>query len=167
MAELTDEEKKKIYEEEKTRLEAQEKLKKEAAAKKNKNAGIGCLALVVLIAILAISGVFKSGKSDKAQAPAAKKEIISQEAWAKIETAVNTSISQGLIQKIDIEAGKAWIKEGVWDLSNAEVKENMTTILATYCAVKKNQEYRSIEVIGWQSGKKLASYSSWSGFKVY
>lgn len=167
MAELTDEEKKKIYEEEKTRLEAQEKLKKEATAKKNKNAGIGCLALIILIAILAISGVFKSDKNTKVPAPAAKKELISKEAWAKIETAVNESLKQGLIQKIDVEAGKVWIEEMTWNLSNAEVKENMTTILATYCAVKKNQEYRSVEIIGWRSAKKLASYSSWNGFKVY
>ena len=167
MAELTDEEKKKIYEEEKTRLEAQEKLKKEATKKKNKNAGIGCLALIVLIIILAISGVFKSDKSAKAPTPAAKKELISREAWTKVEAAVNESLKQGLIQKIDVQADKVWIEETIWNLSNAEVKENMTTILATYCAVKKNQEYRSVEIIGWRSAKKLASYSSWSGFKVY
>lgn len=167
MTELTNEEKKKIYEEEKTRIEVQEKLKKEAAKKKNKNAGIGCLSLIIIVAILAISGVFKSNKNSQTPAPAAKKEIISPQAWAKVEGAVNESLKQGLIKKIDIEAGKAWIEETLWALSNAEVKENMTTVLATYCAVKKNREYRSVEIIGWQSAKKLASYSSWSGFKVY
>lgn len=164
MAELTDEEKRKIYEEEKARLEAQEKIKKEAAAKTNKNAGIGCLALVAIIVIASLSGVFDSGSPS---APAAKKELIPPAAWAKIEAAVNTSLQQGLIKKLDVQAGKAWIDDGVWNMSNAEVKENLTTSLATYCAVKKNEEYRSVDIIGWQSGKKIGSYSSWSGFKVY
>lgn len=163
MAEISEEEKRKIYGEEKARVEAQEKLKKEAAAKKNKNAAIGCLGLIIVIAIVIISGILR----DKGAKPAAKKELMPAAAWAKVESAVNTALKEGLVQKLDVQAGKAWIKEMVWELSNAEVKENTATILATYCAVKKNMEYRSIEIIGWQSGRKLASYNSWSGFKVY
>jgi len=63
MAELTDEERKKIYAEEKARTEAKEKLKKEAVAKKNKHAGIGCLAIIIIAGLIWISGLFKGKKA--------------------------------------------------------------------------------------------------------
>jgi hypothetical protein len=61
MAELTPEEKEKIYAEEKARLEAQEKVKKEADAKKSKTGCIGIIALLVFIAVVMwICGFFES-----------------------------------------------------------------------------------------------------------
>jgi hypothetical protein len=98
---------------------------------------------------------------------AEKKELVSPEIWAGIETAVKVSLEEHLIEKMDIQQQKIWIKEAVWELVNAEVKERTAKTFATYFSVKKNQEYRSATIIGWQSGKKLASYTSWSGFKVY
>jgi len=63
MTELTDEEKKKIYNEEKARLEVKEKVEKESKAKDTKTGCIGIIGLLVVIAIvMAICGVFDTGK---------------------------------------------------------------------------------------------------------
>jgi hypothetical protein len=101
------------------------------------------------------------------ESPKEKKELISKEAWADVERAVNLSLKEGLIKRLDIQTDRAWINDISWSLCNAEVKENIARTLATYCAIKKNQEYRSIEIMDWQSGKKMASFSSLGGFKVY
>jgi hypothetical protein len=69
MAELTPEEKRRIYEEEKTRLEARESLKKVADQKKSKNAGIGCLVIIVIIGVIWIISNLSSDKSGSSSAP--------------------------------------------------------------------------------------------------
>jgi hypothetical protein len=62
--ELTPEEKRKIYAEEKARLEAQEQLKAEKKKKDSKNAGIGCLVIIIIgIVIYAISSLSPSKSS--------------------------------------------------------------------------------------------------------
>ena len=61
MAELTPEEKEKIYAEEKARLEAQEKVKKEADTKKSQTGCIGLIVLLIFIAVVMwICGFFES-----------------------------------------------------------------------------------------------------------
>jgi hypothetical protein len=67
MAELTPEEKKRIYEEEKFRLETQKKLARE---KKSKQQGIGCLVVIGLIAVIWLSDQVSSCGSSKPSAPA-------------------------------------------------------------------------------------------------
>ena len=86
---------------------------------------------------------------------------------AVIEAAINRAVSEGLIKKLDAQAGKAWIAELTWASIDSEVKENITKVLAAYCAIQKNTEYQSVDIKGWQSGKKLGSYTSFGGFKVY
>jgi hypothetical protein len=66
MAELTPEEKKKIYEEEKERLSAQEKVKAEKKKKETQSGCIGAIILIVLIVIgLQICGFFDSGNEEE------------------------------------------------------------------------------------------------------
>jgi len=99
--------------------------------------------------------------------PREKKELISKEARAGIEKTVNNALNEGVVKKLDIQLERAWIDDSIWALCNAEIKENIAKALSMYCAIKKNQEYGTIEILGWQSGKKLASYSPLRGFKVY
>ena len=69
MAELTPEEKKRIYEEEKYRLEAQEKLKKEAQTKKSSRTGIGCLVIIIVIVLAVLISSINSGKRSPSPPP--------------------------------------------------------------------------------------------------
>jgi len=69
MAELSPEEKQKIYLEEKERLQAQEKLKKEVQSKTNKQAGIGCLVVIAIIVIYSIISSTKSGSKSSTPSP--------------------------------------------------------------------------------------------------
>ena len=96
-----------------------------------------------------------------------KQPSISISYRADIEAAINRAISEGLIKKIDARAGRVWIQELAWISIDSEVKEKMTRVIAAYCAIQKNTEYQSIDIMGWISGKKLASYTSFGGFKVY
>ena len=69
MSELTPEEKKKIFEEEKERLEAQEKIKKQVGKKKTKEATIGCLAIIIIVASIVIITSLKQPSEQESKAP--------------------------------------------------------------------------------------------------
>ena len=104
---------------------------------------------------------------DSASHPVQKKPMFSATDRANIIAKVQEAQNNGLIKKLDADLDKAWISELTWVSIDSEVKENMARVLAAYCAIQKNIEYLSVDIIGWQSGKKLASYSSFGGFKVY
>ena len=58
---------------------------------------------------------------------------------------------------------KAWIGPMAWKRYDAGEKENLTKNLAVYC----HPQSPSIWVLDEQSGRKLASYDPFRGFKVY
>ena len=74
MAELTPEEKQRIYEEEKTRLEAQVQIKKKLEKKKTSSITWGCLTLVIIIAIVWFIGIFSPSKRSEAPPPPVQKK---------------------------------------------------------------------------------------------
>jgi len=63
MSDLTPEEKKKIYEEEIFRIEAQEKIQKDKKAQQQKNVGIGCLAIIIIVAVIYFIAELRPKKS--------------------------------------------------------------------------------------------------------
>lgn len=160
---LTSEEKLKIYEEEKERLEAKGKLEKEKTKKTAGGRNIGCLIGIIVIAAIVLYIVLAPPEKGSA----VKKETYSANEKAKLESIINDAMKSGVIQKIDINSGQAWITEISWLSVNAETKKGIAFNLASYIAMKKNSEYLSVNIMGWQSGKKLASYTSLGGFKVY
>jgi hypothetical protein len=58
---------------------------------------------------------------------------------------------------------KAWIDPMAWISCDAQMKENLTKGLAAYC----HPEYPSISILDKQSGRKLASYGPFQGFKAH
>lgn len=127
MSELSPEEKRKIYEEEKARLEAQEKLKTEAQAKKNKNAGLGCLAIIGIVAIIWIISNISGGKSSSSTSSSSVQDVTLKAAvrftgnqfvltnedtfaWTDVKIEINSGmLKSGFIYRADrIEAGKTY-----------------------------------------------------------
>ena len=98
-----------------------------------------------------------------------EKEVRRAEAtvdWAGIEKAVNDLREMGFVKKINLEARKAWVDMGMWQIANAEQKESFTKTLALYCGHVANSTTYFIDIFDWSSGKKIAKYDS-LGFKVY
>jgi hypothetical protein len=58
---------------------------------------------------------------------------------------------------------KAWISPMAWKRYDAWEKENLTRNLAAYC----HPHSRSIWILDEHSGRKLASYDAFRGFKAY
>jgi len=99
--------------------------------------------------------------------PPTPKPMFSDAFKVDISARIQEAQKSGLIKKIDAQIGKVWIQELTWASINVELKEDMTRTIAAYCAIQQNTEYLSVDVIGWMTGKKLGSYSTLGGFKVY
>ena len=71
--------------------------------------------------------------------------------------------SKGLL-RLDCSSpeGRAWIDPLLWAMNDASWKENVTRNLAAYC----NPKYPSIYILDAQSGRELASYGPFEGFKA-
>jgi len=71
--------------------------------------------------------------------------------------------SKGLL-RLDCSSpeGRAWIDPLLWGMNDASWKENVTRNLAAYC----NPKYPSIYILDAQSGRELASYGPFQGFKA-
>jgi hypothetical protein len=78
------------------------------------------------------------------------------------ERIVNKMKADGVL-RIDPEMRKAWIDSLLWIAGDAQFKENMTVALAEYCSPGNP----SITIYDKQSGRELASYGPFQGFKVY
>jgi hypothetical protein len=164
MSDLTPGEKLRIYEEEKERARAKGKIEKEKLAKDTKGLSTGCAVIIAVVAV--IIGYILLTPPEKGSS-AKKKPLFSATEKANVIAGTQKAQANGLIKKLDVRAGKAWIEDLTWASIDSEVKENMTRTLAAYCAIQKDTAYLSVEIMGWQSGKKLGSYTSFSGFKVY
>jgi len=105
MAELTPEEKQRIYNEEKARLEAQERIKPEKTKKAISPTGIGCLAVLILIAVIYFaqsscpSGKTPSQSRTKSTSQSSTQEDKSQEIAAFIQEKVNVGGFSGCVAR--------------------------------------------------------------------
>jgi len=81
-----------------------------------------------------------------------------------LPAAVEKLQKQGLLRLDCSEADtKAWISPTTWKRYDAWEKENLTKNLAAYC----HPQSPSIWILDKQSGRKLASYGPFRGFKTY
>jgi hypothetical protein len=62
---------------------------------------------------------------------------------------------------------EALLDPGVWLRADAKLKEDLAATLATYGADLRHDDDLSITVVDKQSAKKLATWDSLWGFKVY
>jgi hypothetical protein len=81
-----------------------------------------------------------------------------------LPAAVEKLQKQGLLRLDCSEPdAKAWIRSTAWKRYDAWEKETLTKNLAAYC----NLHYPAIWILDEQSGRKLASYDSFRGFRSY
>lgn len=167
MAELTPEEKQRIYEEEKTRLEAQVQIKKKLERKKTKPATWGCLILIIF-GIIMLANLFSPSKkqvtSTKSVTPT-KKSIL--KVTQKDENTLKLMIESGLVEKITPKFNEVFVNPLVWARLKYQEKKNLTRFLAEYCGKKKGTGLNWVDIKDSYSGKKLAKYSESWGFKNY
>jgi len=104
---------------------------------------------------------------DSSSPPTTQKPMFTDAFKADISARIQEARNSGLIKKLDAQVGKVWIEELTWGSVNVELKENMTKAIAAYCAIQQNTDYMAVDVMGWMSGRKLGSYSTLGGFKVY
>lgn len=99
----------------------------------------------------------------RAEAETQQKAVAAREAArVALSDAAKELIRQGIL-RVDAQQGRAWIDPWTWISIDAEAKENFTMGLAAYC----NPEYPAIDILDKQSGRKLASYGPFQGFKIH
>jgi di/tripeptidase len=89
--------------------------------------------------------------------------------WTKeeVNTAVETSKKAGVIHSLDTAACKVYVTAQGWSVIDAPQKEMFAQILSEFFGYRSEiVAPRSLKIIDSQSGRELASYSTFSGFKA-
>ena len=61
----------------------------------------------------------------------------------------------------------AHIHPDLWAIITIMQKENLSIAIAIYCGNERGDYEYYVKIYDLMSGKKLATYSTWGGFKVY
>ncbi|MHB8520712.1 MAG: hypothetical protein ACYDH9_08130 [Limisphaerales bacterium] len=69
--------------------------------------------------------------------------------------------------RVEKRLGQVWIEPSFWTGLDAQLKEGLAEKLAIYCLDDRTGDYLSVDIFDKQSAKKLASFTSFSGFKAY
>lgn len=126
-----------------------------------RNIGIGIGVIVVLAALnIVIDGAVHSPGPTPTTASTPTID------FAKMEAAVNGLTETGLIQRVDVEMNEVYVDGFNWATLNIQEKENVARAVAYYIGHKKNKNLYYVDVMDWNSGKKLADFSASWGFKV-
>jgi hypothetical protein len=176
MVDLSQEEKRRIYEEEKARLEAENKggsAPNEAKGKKKPKAS-GCLVIVLVFAGLYIAYMaFRFMiPGDKTYRPTSRATSTAQRPsitgpTAEDEKMLKDLIESGIVDSVNANMNEATIDPASWAQMKFDAKKHLGWFLATYCGKKKGTNLNWVDIIDSYSGKKLAKYSEAWGFKVY
>jgi hypothetical protein len=169
MAELTPEERQKIYEEEKARLEARKHIEEQEESEKERKKTLGCLGVIgIIVFIFVIFYVANRNHSSVSHSEGSlsyKKESVAPPTGEE-EKMIRDMIEAKLIDKINPELNAVYVDPVIWAGIKYDRKEAMCRFLAIYCGKKKGTGLNWVEIYDSYSGKKLAKYDSW-GFKVY
>lgn len=84
---------------------------------------------------------------------------------AEERTLINDWVAKDYL-RIEAEWHKAYVASVLWLNIDAQRKETLVSLLATDGAEKRGHDLRNIELFDKQSGRKIASYSIWTGVKL-
>lgn len=129
------------------------------------------LLLVGGLGLIVVSSIITTRKSPEERAAIEQRKRDYQERKAREDAAADTKFEDmyrtlettGLLERLE-PPSTAYVNSLIWRASNVDVKQGITKTLSW----KFQQLGHSgrVTVIDYQSGRKLATYSSLSGFEV-
>ena len=87
-----------------------------------------------------------------------------KEALKRLEPDIRMLERNGLLRKLDLSLGQAYVEPVMWHALSIDAKQGVAGTLAAYRDAKG--EGSRLAIMDWRSGKKLASYSPSWGFSV-
>jgi hypothetical protein len=117
---------------------------------------------ILMAAAVIIAIVLFNERVDRVPAakPTAAETAQRDQARADIAAKVQMMVDKGGITKIDTDMHRAWIDPLLWVKSDAQMKQQITEMLAIYCGGR-------IDLYNAQSARQVASYRLGDGFKAY
>lgn len=95
----------------------------------------------------------------------AEKQVEQQVYITKMDRRANNLISEGSIHSIDIERNEVRVSPSIWLLLNLEQKQTLVLFFNLYFEVKGSTG--RVSILSDRNDTKFASYSVWSGVKIY
>ena len=123
-------------------------------------AKVGCGLLIALFLLAWVVSYFdKSPKTPIAGVDPDPPELVTQS-----EVLVDKAQKAGVIARYTCTGNEAYVQDLVWHAYDVDAKRGLTMSLAIVCHAQKSG--RRMTIMGHQSGRKLGSYTSLSGFQV-
>lgn len=88
-----------------------------------------------------------------------------RELATKIEAQLKKFVDQGAIHSIDVSANRVRIDPFLWVNLSLETKQDWVHLFSNYFELKRG--YPRVTILSNRNDQKLASYSTWSGVKIY
>ncbi len=134
---------------------------------------LGFLALIVVIAICSQENTkpvtsSRQKRSGQQTTKTTKPEFTSAE-LSEIREFEKTAIKMDFIKRVDAISHIVYVDAAIWEVADVNGKETLLLMCGKYCAWKDGPELttRNVELRDFQSGRKLGTWSVWSGAKFF
>ncbi len=140
-----------------------------------KRGNIGCGgAILIIIILFIIIGIFSSGEKGKTPETIIKKPTpvtekkpkLTEEQKRYLEKYVQENIDSEFIRKLDAEYHEVFVNPTIWNVVEYDIKKHFTTNMALYCSYKSSLTGEWVEIKDAYSGKTIGKVGAF-GFKVY
>lgn len=121
---------------------------------------ITSLVVIALVGVLIVVS-FQEGDGKQKKTPAENAHL-----YPQVTAGVEALIREGVVLKVEAKGHRVYVSPLAWAIANIEQKEDLTASFAIYCAAKSGDDQVRVTVLDHQTGKQLASYSTFFGFSV-
>jgi len=83
----------------------------------------------------------------------------------KITAAIKEFTEKQIIIKINVQSNQAWVNPRLWSTMDVKQKQKLITILSKHFDYEGS--LAKVHLYDSKSGKKIGSFSLWSGMKFY
>ena len=85
----------------------------------------------------------------------------------EIDSTMRIARESGFVKKVQPKLNRVYVNPLMWAKTNVEEKKSIAVQFAAYLNLQKNTDAEIVQIYSFQSGEKLASYNSVTGFKVH